>query len=594
MPHHQGRRSTFDHLRRRAEELLQQRSAEGSSRHSGDVSELINELEIHQAELEIQNEELKQSQQELASLHREYECLYEFAPCGYLTLSDKGIVTRANLTAVSLLGADRTTLFHSSFSQSIDPDWTGAYQAALREAERTGDKQSLELPLKSRQDRSVWVQVNIQAELDETGAVWQWRVVLDDITERKRTEEALIQAKQEAEEAQGAAEAANRHKSSFLAKMSHDIRTPMNSIIGMHRLVLAGELSAKQRERIQVAKESAESLLWLLNDLLDLSRIESGRFSLHEKEFRLRRMLQNALKEMELPAAEKGCRLDLHLDENLPASLIGDPFRLKRILINLLSNAVKFTGQGRVSLEAELLDLAPCTDEEDLLTATVLFRVSDTGAGIDSDKLEAIFETYEQADGFGDAEQGAGLGLAICRKLSQEMGGSIWAESEPGQGSVFSVQVPLKTDGRLAEEAETCAEEGDWGNIPPQRILLVEDQRMNQLFTMDLLSSQGHSVEVAEDGQQALDLLDKKSFDLVLMDIKLPVMDGIEATRRIRFADPVHVNADIPVIGLSAHVPTEDELGRYQEAGFNDYVVKPVSFEKLFAAIRELAARKGG
>ena len=383
------------------------------------------------------------------------------------------------------------------------------------------------------------------------------------------------------------AEATNRAKSIFLANMSHEIRTPMNSIIGMQKLVIADDLTAKQRERLLVAKDSAESLLQLLNDLLDLSRIESGRFELHIKEFRLRKLLNNVLKEMQPITGEKACTQQLKVDPNLPENLVGDPYRLKRILLNFLSNAAKFTEQGWITLEAEQLDLAPCTEEDDLLTVTILFKVKDTGQGIDQDKLGSIFEAYEQGDNSSLAsEHGAGLGLAICKMLSQEMGGSIWAESEPGRGSTFYLKVPLKTDGQLAEEAEPCPTSERQLEVPPQRILLVEDQEMNRIFTEDLLSSYGHRVETARNGQEALEKLSRKTYDLVLMDIKMPGMDGIEATMRIRTADPMQVNPDTPVIALSAHVPTEDEQERFRNSGFNQYVIKPVSFEKLFAAMK--------
>jgi CheY-like chemotaxis protein len=188
------------------------------------------------------------------------------------------------------------------------------------------------------------------------------------------------------------------------------------------------------------------------------------------------------------------------------------------------------------------------------------------------------------------AEEGIGLGLAVCKEFSEQMGGRIWAESEPGQGSTFYVQLPLKTDGEIAEEAEACLRPETWSDLPSQRILLVEDDKMNQMFITDLLASNGHRVVIAENGEQALDSLTKSSFDLVLMDIWLPGMDGIETTLRIRTADPRMIKPDIPIIGLSAHVATEKEMERFRNAGFNQYVVKPVNFEKLFAAMKEVLA----
>jgi PAS domain S-box-containing protein len=701
----------FDELRSRAEELLRQRSEEAHpSSPGGDLLELIHELKVHQAELEIQNEELKRSQEELAELHRKYEDLFELAPCGYVTLNAKGIITRANLTAARLLGTEKQILSYSVFSRFIADHGRSAFQKALKQAVQTGEKQTLELPLNRRNDAPTWVLAEIHVDFDESGQADQRRVTLADITERKWTEEmlrenesklqaiidqtadmlflhdlkgnilevnerAVNQSGYSREEllsmriadldpdydlreeggrfwerldwsrpqtfearhlrkdatifpvevtislvrlggaprivalarditnrkrhetsllrAKEHAEQANSAKSDFLAKMSHEIRTPMNSILGMLRLALSDEMPEKQRERLQVAKGSAESLLWLLNDLLDLSKIEAGHFSLHKKEFRLRRLLGNVLKEMELLASEKGVSLSMSVDRELPTNLVGDPYRLKRILINLLSNAIKFTQEGWVALEARQLEIAPCLEKDDLLTTTVLFKVEDTGKGIDTEHLQAIFESYDQGGHVAhSAEQGTGLGLAICQRLTQQMGGSIWAESEPGAGSVFYVKIPLETDGEIAEEAEPCSEAETGEELPSLRLLLVEDERMNQIFTVDLLSSKGHRVEIAEDGRVALELLSRKSFDAVLMDIKLPVMDGIEAAMRIRTADPVEMNPGIPIIGLSAHVATEQELQRFRSAGFDEYVTKPVSFEKLFQAMSNIFPRQ--
>jgi signal transduction histidine kinase/ActR/RegA family two-component response regulator len=422
--------------------------------------------------------------------------------------------------------------------------------------------------------------------LTQAGAASKMVGASMDVTRRKREQQIL-------EEARNKAEKASRHKSDFLAKMSHEIRNPMNSILGMLRLAQSGDLPAKQMERIRVAKESAESLLWLLNDLLDLSKVEAGQFTLHEKEFRLRHLLNTVCREIEVFATEKEIKHYLSVGRDLPTVLHGDPYRLKRILFNLLSNAIKFTSQGWVSLEAEQFDLASGSEENGFMICTVLFKITDTGKGIDPEHLQSIFRSYDQGayDSL-TSEQGTGLGLAICKNLAEQMGGTIWAESHrPGQGSTFCVRLPFKTDGQILKEPESNSDEIDRPDSVPLHILLVEDQKMNQIFTVDLLSSSGHQVTVAENGQQALEKLSRSSFDLVLMDIRMPVMDGIEATMRIRTADPLVMNPDIPVIALSGHTATDQEKKRFHEAGFNQYVVKPVDFEKLFSAMQEVLGR---
>ena len=429
---------------------------------------------------------------------------------------------------------------------------------------------------------NAWFDFSFSPVRDEAGSIQGFLNTAVETTQRKKHEEQLIAAKV-------AAESANKAKSSFLANMSHEIRTPMNSILGMLRLVLAGDIPEQHKNRIQVARDAAESLLWLLNDLLDLSKFEAGKCITYSKEFQLRPLLAGVAKEMELLASEKGVPISTIIDANLPESFIGDPYRLKRILINLLSNAVKFTNKGRITLEADGLEMAACTEDDGLVIATVLFKVKDTGKGIAEDHLNRIFDSYDQG---GDesiaSEEGLGLGLAICKTMCEQMGGSIWVESQQEEGSTFHLQLPLKTDGKIAAEAEDCPIDDTGLNIPSQRILLVEDQKMNQIFTEDLLSSYGHRVIIAENGQQALEKLSKGSYDLVLMDIKMPVMDGIEATLRIRTADPVIMNPDIPIIALSAHMISDEDMGRYRNAGFNHYVVKPVSFETLFEAMKNV------
>lgn len=583
----------FEHLRRQAEELIRQRQYL-SYEPPSEILELIHELKVHHAELCIQNEELKQTQHNLTALHCEYNDLYEFAPCGYVTLNAQGIITRANLTASNLLGTQRSILTNSTFTKFVAPGWEYAFLRARKEAEVSGEKRIIELPLQRHGASPVWIRADIDADRDESGLLTQWRMVLVDITDRKRADEALRESEKTYRsifENTGAATVIVE-ADSVLARMSHEIRTPMNSILGMINLMFLDDLPGKQRQRALLAKDASESLLWLLSDLLDLSKIEAGRFELYARAFRLDHLLTNVIQEMEPLASGKDLALSLQGQDSVTSHLIGDPYRLRQILINLLNNAIKFTDRGWISLKAQ----PSYKDPPELgrrAAISIRFEVRDTGKGIHPDKLQAIFESYEQGepDAF-SAELGTGLGLAICRKLCQQkMGGNIWAESEPGKGSAFYVTIPFQVAGEIIDDPASPSEAWPREDLPPLDILLVEDQKMNQIFTVDLLTSHGHRVDVAEDGKQALDKLSQKNFDLVLMDIKMPVMDGIEATNHIRAADSGTLDPGIPIVGLSAHVPSDEEEKRFRKAGFNHYVVKPLTFEKLFFAMK--SARDG-
>lgn len=527
----------------------------------------------------------KQIEEALKENEARFRSIVEGAPDAMFVQTGRRFAYMNDAT-VNLFGAcSSEELIGRPVLEFIEP----SYRAAGRERMRLLMEEKREVPLLEE----VFLRLDggkVPVEVAAVPTVYNGRdgavVFVRDITLRKQTEHAIREAKKRAE-------AASRAKSEFLAKMSHDIRTPMNSVLGMLRLVLAGDVPDRQRERIQVAKDSAESLLWLLNDLLDLSRIEADKFALHEKEFRPRRILDDVSKEMELSASEKGLDLAVTVDPGLPERVQGDPHRLKQLLINLVSNAIKFTDSGWIRLEARLQQELAESRGDGGWTAELLFAVRDTGRGIDEDSLERIFDSYEQCAGPLSAVPGAGLGLAICKKLVWQMGGSVTAESEPGKGSVFSLRIPFRIAGDPPNEAPTASEDGlAEDGLPPLRILLVEDERMNRIFTVDLLATYGHVVEVAEDGERALEMLARKGFDLVLMDIKMPVMDGIEATMRIRTADPVVMNPEIPIIGLSAHAAPQEEIDRFKNAGFDSYVIKPVSFDALFSAMAEVLGRK--
>lgn len=505
-----------------------------------------------------------------------------------VTISTEGKITDMNEATIRIVGKTRVELIGTDFFEYFtEPAKARAVYEAVFDKGFVAD-----YPLTIRDHKLTDVLFNGSVYRDEQGQVLGAVVVARDITEQKRIEKEFIEAKvfaelatEIAEEAKSKAESAKRiaeyavkAKQQFLSNMSHEIRTPMNAIIGFTKVVLKTELSAKQKEYLMAIKMSGDALIVLINDILDLAKVDAGKMSFEETPFKMALSISAMLHLFEQKIQEKNLVLVKEYDTRIPTVLVGDAVRLHQIILNLVSNAVKFTSSGTITVKVTLLK-----EEEDKVT--IEFSVTDTGIGIPDNKIEKIFENFQQASsGTSRLYGGTGLGLAIVKQLVEAQGGKIQVVSTIDKGSTFSFELSfLKTQSAAQDEPEIMEVDK---RIKDIRVLVVEDMALNQLLMKTLLDDFGFERDIASNGKIAIEKLATEKYDIILMDLQMPEMNGFEATEYIRN----QLHSSIPIIALTADVTTVD-LAKCRAVGMNDYIAKPVDEKLLYNKIISLTKK---
>jgi PAS domain S-box-containing protein len=533
------------------------------------------------------------TEQERASLERTLEAVWQGAPEALALLNGEGRIISVNAEFLELCRLpERDVQDRLLFTILERPEET--VEAALEQFMRQVEQRKLDRQVQEFEvgGRSHWLELSwgiIECTPEEPLVLLSVSNLTDRVLVERDLREAnefLASATQWAKELAASSEVASAAKSQFLASVSHEIRTPMNGILGMTDLALLTELDAEQREYLETIRGSAESLLGLLNDILDFSKMEAGRMELRPAAFRLREHLDNLLRPMRHKANEKNINLEWEVDPDVPDSLNGDAGRLRQVLINLVGNAMKFTDEGSIDVRVSLRG-----GTNDRLR--LLFVVTDTGIGMDPARVSDVFEPFRQLDASTTRKRGGtGLGVSISEKLVEMMGGRLYATSIPGEGSAFGFcidvehgpEVPLSEEDLLLEKGQTPEP-----HVATQsyHCLVAEDNPVNQKLVLKMLSFAGHSAELASTGQEAVELAFTHSFDIILMDVQMPGMDGLEATASIRELER-GTDSHVPILAMTAHAMPGDRE-RCLRAGMDGYLSKPVRIGDLLRAVDHFA-----
>jgi PAS domain S-box-containing protein len=532
---------------------------------------MIKELEeAHSTEL--------QTRKDLETVSLQTQDLYDNAPCGYHSLDGNGVFLAINQTELNWIGYKREEVIGKlQFMDVLDESSAAIVKRTFPQFKKNGEVRELRLNMKHRNGLILPVSLSAIAIYDENDQYLSSRSTVFDVSEQEKIEDQLKDAKREAEESALV-------KEQFLANMSHEIRTPINSVIGFTNLLQKTPLSGEQEHFVHLVQSASESLLTIINDILDISKIEAGMLRIEKSPFSLRGLSSSLETMFQHKVKEKSLTFTIHIQDNIPDTLTGDAVRLTQILVNLISNAIKFTQEGGISMV-----IIPVKETD--TTVRLRFSVKDSGIGIPEDKLDTVFERFEQGETHTTRKYGGtGLGLSIVRNLIHLQQGNIAVKSEMGQGTEFLFELEYEilpmTDAQKNMQHADLHENGN-GIFEGVKILVVEDNQMNQLLMKHTFVNWKLNFELAENGKQALEKLDRDKFDLVLLDIQMPIMDGYATSKAIRN----ELKSNIPIIAMTAHAMA-GEREKCLSQGMNDYISKPIQEKELQSLLKKYIARQ--